>query len=188
MLILIIIIIIFLVLLLLCFGRVDTIQSILNVFGLSLKSDTYEKMKAYEYEKFCKKAIHNGIKKLMPYDNGSPIRDEKEFLYKLIDIVHEASRGKYVCRLSDYDDSMNMATYKREINDNLGVKELHYLAFVEEVLYRRCRDVYSNDAPKRDFYCDFFEKSNMDKYVEWLWQHYQKPWPKDWKQFDGKRI
>ena len=67
-------------------------------------------------------------------------------------------------------------------NSSIGVKR-HYVNFAETIIYRRRHDMNQNEPLTCRF--NFSDNRSRSRYVNWIWEKYQYPWPKDWLKTDS---
>lgn len=139
----------------LIFGNANTKKNILNEVGLDLNSSTYESLKEKEFKKNCLKAINNAIKTYNITGNN-----ELLFLQNLIHILDNAYLNYY-----------NSNEY------NLFVK-IEFIEFSSQIIYRRIHAIKDNPIGSNVY--NFSDKQDIKKYINFLWNKYQYPWPNDW--------
>ena len=159
----------------LIFGKADTKKSMLNSVGLDLSKNAYDTNKRIEFERYCKKAMKAAVEK---YNVSG--KNEKEFVDLLDDILYRCLYERHYDPI-DYDDDGFPSSRQK-----LSIPLLnHYIKFAYEVLERRIHDIKNSDAPKPSSYYDFSNKKDIIKYIDWIWENYQYPWPSDWLQKDN---
>lgn len=148
------ILIMIVVLCLFIFGKADTKRELLNEIGFDLSESNYVSKKETEFAKSCKKAIRIAAE-------GCNVKLENEFLNYVYSFLN-----RQVCK-----------------NLNIDVKK-HYVDFALRVVERRMEAISKGERNVifNDF--DFSNKSEINRYIERLWDKYQYPWPKNWLQRD----
>ena len=169
------IIVIIIVVCVLIFGKADTKKSMLNSVGLDLSKNAYDTNKRIEFERYCKKAMKAAVEK---YNVSG--KNEKEFVDLLDDILYRCLYERHYDPI-DYDEYGYPSSHQK-----LSIPILnHYIMFAYEVLERRIHDLKNGDAPTTLSHYDFSNKSDIKKYVDWIWEKYQYPWPDNWLIKDG---
>lgn len=139
----------------LLFGKADTKRNILNEVGLDLSEDCYTSKKEAEFARYCKKAIR------IASDNFRG-NTEKEFISFVLSVFDEVL----------YEHS------------SIGVKS-HYVDFAHKIIYRRINDISHNNNDSIQFKYNFSDNRSRNRYINWIWEKYQYPWPKDWLKTDS---
>ena len=159
----------------LIFGKADTKKSMLNSVGLDLSENAYDTNKRIEFEKYCKKAMKTAVEK---YDVSG--KNEKDFVYLLEDTLYLCLYDRNYDPI-DYDDNGIPSSRQK-----LSIPILNqYIDFAHEVLERRIHDLKNDDAPTISSHYNFSNKKDINKYIDWLWDKYQYPWPSNWLQKDN---
>lgn len=163
-----IIMIVIIVVCILLFGNADSKRTVLKEVGLDLSEKNYENQKEKEFEKYCKKAMKLAITDYNVYGTS-----ELSFLYDLGSTLDYACDGLNFEHPDDYNKKPSLQVSK------------HYIRFASKVVYRRVKALEKAEAPILLRNCDYSAKGDLKKYIDALWNKYQYPWPKDWKQNDG---
>ena len=156
----------------LIFGKADSKREILQQVGLDLSESNYEAKKQQEFEKYCIKALNASLK-----DENYKCKDESSFLRHTDNYLSTALWGDEY-----YDDCTDLYEIKYPIY--IDVKK-HYIEFARDVVGRRIMDIKDGNVSKISCSGDFSDKSYAKRYIRTLWEKYQYPWPKNWKQQDG---
>ena len=150
----ILIIVVIVVIISFIFAKADNKKSMLNTIGLDLSDSAYRMLKEKEFAKKCLAALMNASMKI-PQD----VRGEEQFLEHLIYILGEA-------------------TYRDDLN-YLHVSP-HYIWHAWTVANHRYDEVDKNNKLGLRLNIDFNENNARKKYIQFLWNKYQYPWPSDW--------
>lgn len=160
----------------LLFGKTDSKRAVLNMAGLDYKESVYERKKEKEFEQYCIKAMKNSLTLCKDEYN---VNNEMDMLKFLADKLEKGSGGKYEV---DFDNSYNNEETYKKVEIYLGVDN-HYAEHALNVVNRRLKDIKENSA--KTYECDFKNMNNARKYIAMIWEKYQRPWPKNWKQEDS---
>ena len=146
----------------LLFGKADTKREVLNLAGLDLSEQNYENKKEAEFEKICRKVLKSAYKfaDFRSYE-------EKDVINAVDDVL------SYALGYSD-------GYYE---NFWLGTGHTHYIKFAYEILGRRESNLKSGKA--KMFHGSLSNKSDYNRYIDFIWEENQYPWPSDWKQKDS---
>lgn len=154
----------------LIFGKADTKKSMLNSVGLDLSKNAYDTNKRIEFERYCKKAMKAAVEK---YNVSG--KNEKEFVDLLDDTLYRCLYERHYDSI-DYDEYGYPSSHQK-----LSIPILnHYIRFAYEVLERRINDIKNNDVQTTSSNYDFSNKKDINKYINWIWDKYQYPWPDNW--------
>ena len=154
----------------LIFGNADHKRDVLQKVGLDLSEDSYRKLKEKEFEKNCLKALNKCVDEF-----GVSGINENDFTKNLSRFLWDVHGG--LIKKSYVDSSNCLHTYKV----TLDVPKF-CSTFVKEVVQRRLNDLNKNEYPTLLSSCDFKSKSDLKKYIKFLWEEYQYPWPENWLQ------
>lgn len=138
----------------LLFGKADSKREVLNIVGLDLSADSYNSQKESEFSKYCIRAMVNASDWYV-----GECDYEEQFLSKLADALDRGCYG---------DESNNLGY--------LHVEE-HFIKHASNVVYRRSQDLKNTSSPV----VNFVNKGERTRYIKWMWNKYQYPWPDTWK-------
>ena len=79
---------------------------------------------------------------------------------------------------------MDFLTHIHNTLDNINFNR-NYSRFAQTVVQRRILQVCNKQTSKGGFEIDFSNKRNVKRYINFLWEKYQYPWPKDWIKRDS---
>jgi len=160
----------------LIFGKADTKKSMLNSVGLDLSENAYDTNKRIEFERYCKKAMKTAVEK---YNVSG--KNEKEFADLLEDTLYLSLHERNYDPI-DYDDDGFPSSRQKF---SLPILD-HYIRFAHEVIERRIYAIKNDDAPSTPSHYDFTNNKDIKKYMDWVWDKYQYPWPSNWLQKDNR--
>lgn len=140
----------------LIFGSANTKRDILNEIGLDLSSSKYESLKEKEFKNNCLKAMNNAISMYNITGNN-----ELSFLNNFVSLLNNA----YL----NYDNEYNLLV------------KTEFIEFSATIVYRRIHAIKDNKSPqKSSSEYNFSSKQDLKRYIKFLWDKYQYPWPHDW--------
>lgn len=157
--------IILIVIVLVCcllFGKADTKREVLNLAGLDLSEQSYERKKEAEFDDNCRKVLKRAYK--FAKFRGFAEKDVLNAIDEVLSYALGYTEGYYE-------------------NFWLGTAHKHYIRFAYDIIGRR--EVKLKSGKAKAFSGSISSKKDYNRYVDFIWQENQYPWPSDWKKKDS---